>query len=61
MRLIIGGLVPLALVLGVILFVPTSLGTLFGISLKSWTLFACAPVTSLLLRIALGREGRAEA
>jgi hypothetical protein len=53
MRLIIGGLLPLALVLGIILFVPESWGAMLGISVKSWALFACAPVTSLLLRLAL--------
>jgi len=47
--LLIGLCVPLALVLGSILLIPASLGHLFGISFKSWCLFACAPATSLLL------------
>lgn len=53
MRLFVGGMLPLALVLGVILFVPASWGMMLGISYKSWALFACAPATSLLLRLSL--------
>jgi hypothetical protein len=50
-RLLIGLLLPLALVLGSILLIPASAGHFLGISFKSWCLFACAPATSLLLAL----------
>jgi hypothetical protein len=61
--LAIGLALPLALVLGSILLIPASAGHLLGISIRSWCLFACAPVTSLLLavcahRLRLGERGR---
>ena len=57
LRLIVGGLVPLALLLAAIL-IPGVGGTVLGVSLKSWCLFACAPITSLLLAlVASGNDG----
>jgi len=49
LRLVLGWLLPVLLVLGVIVLMPQAAGQWLGISVRSWCLFACAPVTSLLL------------
>ena len=55
-RLILGLIVPLALVLAAILLVPAATGQWLGVSWRSWALFACAPITSLLLALCLRGE-----
>jgi hypothetical protein len=57
-RLGIGLLLPAALVMGAILLVPPSAGHLLGISVRSWCLFACAPITTLLLGLCLTKDER---
>lgn len=49
--LLVGLLVPLALVLLSGLVVSADAGRFLGISLASWCLFACAPLASLCLAI----------
>jgi hypothetical protein len=50
-----GYCLPLALILGSILLIPASAGHFLGISFRSWCLFACAPMTSVLLAICARR------
>lgn len=49
--LLVGLALPLALILLGALCVPASAGRLWGISAASWSLFACAPLTSLALAL----------
>ncbi len=57
LRLIFGILLPPVLVLAAILLVPATLGQWLGVTLRSWCLFACAPITSLLLLLCLRKGG----
>lgn len=58
LRLFLGLIVPLALVLAAVLLVPTGAGVWLGISVRSWLLFACAPLTSVVLALCLGRAAQ---
>lgn len=48
---LVGLVLPLALILASALLVPADAPRLLGISLSNWCLFACAPVTAGLLAL----------
>ncbi|MCJ2184244.1 hypothetical protein MTR62_16325 [Novosphingobium sp. 1949] len=48
---LVGLALPLGLIAAAALLVPADAGRLLGISLASWCLFACAPVTSACLAL----------
>ncbi|WP_121116123.1 hypothetical protein [Croceibacterium ferulae] len=48
---LVGLVLPLALILASALLVPDDAPRLLGISLANWCLFACAPVTTALLAV----------
>ncbi|KHL24582.1 hypothetical protein PK98_11400 [Croceibacterium mercuriale] len=48
---LMGLVLPLALILASALLVPDDAPRLLGISLANWCLFACAPITAVLLAV----------
>ena len=49
--LLVGLVLPLALILGSAILLADAKGQLLGISLANWCLFACAPITSVCLTV----------
>jgi hypothetical protein len=48
---VVGLVLPLALILASALLVPDDAPRLLGIALANWCLFACAPITAALLAV----------